>query len=61
MNLLKWLVASKRELNDWFSNWWKFLDQFRLEQVQVGKFLLIQSVFGKVSNLFQDLTLTLSG
>ena len=27
------------------------MDQFRLEQVQVGKFLLIQSVFGKVSNL----------
>ena len=47
----KWLVLELVEI----------LDQFKLEQVQVGKFLSIQSVFGEVSSLFQDLTMTLSG
>ena len=51
MNLLKWLVASKRELNDWFSNWWKFWISSDWNKFRIGKFFLIKSVFGKVSNL----------
>ena len=47
----KWLVLELVEI----------LDQFKLEQVQVGRFLSIQSVFREVSSLFQDLTMTLSG
>ena len=40
---------------------WKYWISSKLEQVQVGEFLSIQSVFKEVSSLFQDLTMTLSG
>ena len=50
-NLLNWLVASKRELRDWFSNWWIFWISSDWNKFRIGRFFLIQSVFGKVSNL----------